>query len=83
MQDLAARYQFKEFCRFEHEVICAKYDEDGCYWHIDIKDQAPLQAQFLILLRGLYMFRKSRIFKALKHSKEKCFTHLNGITATI
>ncbi|MCB8767572.1 flavin-containing monooxygenase [Acinetobacter soli] len=73
MQDLAARYQFKEFCRFEHEVICAKYDEDGCYWHIDIKDEAPLQAQFLIFASGPLHVPQIPHIKGIETFKGKVF----------
>ena len=52
IQSVTQEYNLKQFCRFNCEVLSAKYDEQNCEWKLDLKDQSTLIAQYVIFASG-------------------------------
>lgn len=50
--DTTAQFGLEKYCQFNHEVTGAYYQEDSANWRLDIKDNSPIIAQFVVLASG-------------------------------
>lgn len=71
--DVTEKYQLRQYCQFEHEVIGAHYQEDLAHWYLDIKDQTPILAQFVILASGPLHIPQIPTIKGIEKFKGKIF----------
>ena len=46
------KFALRQYCQFNHEVTGAYYQEERAQWRIDIKDNSPIFAQFVVLASG-------------------------------
>ena len=71
--DVTDKYQLRQYCQFGHEVIGAYYQEDTVTWRLEIKDHAPIIAQFVILASGPLHVPQIPPIKGIEKFKGKIF----------
>ena len=52
IQDITEQYKLKDYCKFNHEVNRAEFDENRNLWVLDFKDQPSIEAQYVIFASG-------------------------------
>ncbi|MCH4247426.1 MAG: NAD(P)/FAD-dependent oxidoreductase [Acinetobacter populi] len=50
--DTTEKFGLRPYCHFNQEVIGAYYQEHNAQWRLEIKDQSPILAQFVVLASG-------------------------------
>lgn len=71
--DVTEKYQLRQHCQFNHEVTGAYYQQDQALWRLDIKDQRPILAQFVVLASGPLHVPQIPHIKGIEKFKGKVF----------
>lgn len=53
IQEITTQYKLRDYCKFNHEVTNATFDENRNVWTLKFKDQPTLEAQFVIFASGI------------------------------
>ncbi|HRM16528.1 MAG TPA: NAD(P)/FAD-dependent oxidoreductase, partial [Acinetobacter parvus] len=73
IQDITEQYKLKDYCKFNHEVIHAQFDENRNVWTVEFKDQPTLEAQFVIFASGPLHVPQIPHIKGIEKFKGKVF----------
>ncbi len=73
IQEITEQFQLKKYCKFEHEVTRAEYDEQRFLWTVSFKEHAPLEAQFVIFASGPLHVPQIPHIKGIENFKGKVF----------
>jgi len=73
IQDITEQYKLKDYCKFGHEVTKAEFDENRNIWTLDFKDQATIEAQFVIFASGPLHVPQIPHVKGIENFKGKVF----------
>ena len=71
--DVTEKYKLRQYCQFEHEVIGAYYQEEQTNWLLEIKNQAPILAKFVVLASGPLHIPQIPNIKGIEKFKGKIF----------
>ena len=78
IQDITERYKLKDYCKFGHEVTKAEFDENRNIWTLDFKDQATIEAQFVIFASGPLHVPQIPHVKGIENFKGKVFLSMGS-----
>ncbi|WP_130802678.1 flavin-containing monooxygenase [Acinetobacter ihumii] len=73
IQQVTEQFQLRQYCKFEHEVTRAEYDEQRFLWTLSFKDHAPLEAQFVIFASGPLHVPQIPHIQGIENFKGKVF----------
>jgi cation diffusion facilitator CzcD-associated flavoprotein CzcO len=73
IQDITQQYRLKDYCKFNHEVTHAEFDENRNVWSLDFKDQPSIEAQFVIFASGPLHVPQIPHLKGIEKFKGKVF----------
>ena len=73
IQDITEQYKLKDYCKFNHEVTHAQFDENRNVWTVEFKDQPTLEAQFVIFASGPLHVPQIPHIKGIEKFKGKVF----------
>ena len=71
--DTTEKFALRPYCQFNHEVTGAYYQEDSAQWRLEIKDNSPILAQFVVLASGPLHVPQIPKLKGLENFKGKVF----------
>lgn len=73
IHDISQQFQLRRYCKFEHEVVRAEYDEENFIWNLEFKNHPAVQAQFVIFASGPLHVPQIPHIKGIENFKGKVF----------
>ena len=73
IQEITTQYKLRDYCKFNHEVTNATFDENRNVWTLKFKDQPTLEAQFVIFASGPLHVPQIPHLKGIENFKGKVF----------
>lgn len=73
IKNIASDFNLYQYCKFNTEVLAAKYNEKECEWHLTLNNNETLIAQFVIFASGPLHIPQIPKIKGLEKFKGQVF----------